>query len=112
MKFKTIEVADTHKRQITMEVSSPKELVLYAEQFKTSDNTNHEFVIGLPLAVRDYSNHQLDSLSKQITEQFKTVCKQQFAIAIHSKKEVDEVHFHISYVGELMDPDTVYNLYS
>ncbi len=112
MKFKTIEVKDTIKRQITMEIASEKEAVLYAQTFTSDDNTNHEFVIGLPLTVRDYNQEQLDHLATELSAKFKQVTNTQFAIAIHSKKMVDEVHFHISYLGDLLDEDVVYDLYS
>lgn len=112
MKFKTIEVKDTVTRQKTMEISSEKELVLFAESFTSEDNTNNEFVIGLPLAVREYNQGQIEGLATELRTKFETVADgRQYAIAIHNKKLEDEVHFHISYCGDAIDADSVYNLY-
>lgn len=104
MKFKPLEINDTVLRQVTMEVESDKEFVLYAESFSSIDNTNHEFVVGLPLEVRDFNVTQLRELAVELSEKFNTVSTDlKFSIAIHSKKQEDEVHFHISYNGCALD---------
>lgn len=112
MKFKVIEVTDTIKRQMVMEVASEKEQVLFADKFSSPTNTNHEFVIGLELEVRDFSQLEVERLANELKTKFETIGNnRQYAIAIHSKKLVDEVHFHISYLGAIIDADTIYNLY-
>ncbi len=98
MKFKPMEIKDTVARQVTMHEDSSKETVLFAEEFAGVENQNYEFVIGLPLAVREFEASQIKELASQIRLVFaKYYNGSDFAIAIHNKNLVDEVHFHISY---------------
>lgn len=108
MKFKTMEIKDASIRQVTMQEDSDKETVLFAEQFKAIENKNNEFVIGLPLEVRMWSLDEITELAKKIRIFFNEYYKgEDFAVAIHSKKLEDEVHFHISYNHEALNPELI-----
>ncbi len=104
MKFKHLDIEATSLRQITMTVSSEKETVLYSEQFESESNKNAEFVVGLPIAVKNMERFTIKLLAKRI----KTCFEEETgithnAIAIHSKDNEEEVHYHISYCGEVTD---------
>lgn len=108
MKFKTLEIKDTPARQVTMRENSEKETVLYAEVFEAVDGGNHEFVIGLPLAVREWNLINIQELAKRIRVVFKEYYPaDDFAVAIHNKNLDDEVHFHISYNRKPLDPAVI-----
>lgn len=108
MKFKPMNVTNIEARQKVMHIDSDKETVLYAEEFKPEADSNNEYVIGLPLAVRDMETEQINVLGKTISEVFAKVNNgQTFAVAIHTKNHEDEVHFHISYNGEELDHSVV-----
>lgn len=112
MKFKPMNVTNIEARQKVMHIDSDKETVLYAEEFKPEADSNNEYVIGLPLAVRDMESEQINELAKTISEVFSTVSNgQTFAVAIHTKNHEDEVHFHISYNGEELDHSEVEQMF-
>lgn len=103
-----MEIKDASKRQVTMQEDSEKETVLFAERFEAVENKNNEFVIGLPLEVRMWSLSEITELAKQIRVAFNKYYKgEDFAVAIHSKKLEDEVHFHISYNHEALNPELI-----
>lgn len=113
MKFKVMHIKDSSSRQKTMHIESDKEIILYADQFLAENNQNHEFVIGLPLEVREWKQNKIDSLAQDIKTLFcDLVQHEQVAVAIHNKKQDDEVHFHISYNGEMAAEETVRTMYS
>lgn len=107
MKFKTMHISDIESRQQVMQFESSKENILFAEKFESSSNTNNEFVIGLPLEVREYDQTSLQTLLKDLRTSFSKFCNETYAIAIHSKKEEAEVHFHISYNGIKLNENDV-----
>lgn len=108
MKFKTMEIKDASIRQVTMQEDSDKETVLFANKFEAVENKNNEFVIGLPLEVRTWSSEEIAELANKIRAVFSKYYKNEdFAVAIHSKKLEDEVHFHISYNYEALNPQVI-----
>lgn len=108
MKFKALEIKDTTARQIVMCENSEKETVLYAEEFEIINNCNNEFVIGLPLAVREWHQNNINELAKKIRVAFKLHYQaDDFAVAIHNKNLDDEVHFHISYNRQPLDQQVI-----
>ncbi len=113
MKFKLLEIQDSKTRQEVMHTESEKEYILYADIFTASDNQNNEFVIGLPLSVREWKQNKIDKLADEIKNSFiQLVNHEQVAVAIHNKKLDDEVHFHISYNGEIPPLDEVRSIYA
>ncbi len=113
MKFKTMDIKDSSARQQVMHFESEKEFVLYADRFNGEGNENKEFVIGLPLEVREWKQNKIDSLAMNIKSVFCDLVKHdQVAVAIHNKKLDDEVHFHISYNGQAADEDAVRALFA
>ncbi|WOO86554.1 hypothetical protein RZE82_05420 [Mollicutes bacterium LVI A0039] len=107
MKFKSMKIEDSQKRQLVMANESAKEYVLYNQPMTWSAESNSEFVVGLPLGVRDYNSAQITALVETITAATVKVIPEPFVIAVHSKKLEDEVHFHISYQNIDVDHDAV-----
>lgn len=107
MKFKAMEIVDIEARQKVMNFESEKEQVLYSERFKNKDSSNFEFVIGLPLEVGKFSKQELEQLCNKLRTSFLMFCNEEFAIAIHSKKNEPEVHFHISYNGVKLEEEEI-----
>lgn len=108
MKFKTLEIKDTSARQVVMRENSEKETVLFSEEFETDGAGNQEFVIGLPLVVREWNHTHINQLAQKIRIIFKQYYNaSDFAVAIHSKNLEDEVHFHISYNRNPLDPEVI-----
>lgn len=108
MKFKFLKITNIAARQIIMCESSEKETVLYAEEFESNSDENNEFVIGLPLAVREWNQNNINDLAQRIREVFmKHYQHEDFAVAIHNKNLDDEVHFHLSYKYEPLDPRVI-----
>lgn len=108
MKFKSLIIDDVAARQKVMREHSLRETVLYSEEFETNQKENFEYVIGLPLAVREYNQEHVGEVARIIKHTFKQVIKDEgFALAIHNKNEDDEVHFHLSYNGMKLNDELV-----
>lgn len=108
MKFKVLKITNTAARQVIIRENSEKETVLYVEEFMSNTNENNEFVIGLPLAVREWHQNNINDLAQRIREVFiKYYQHDDFAVAIHNKNLDDEVHFHLSYNYQPLDPESV-----
>ncbi|MFV0247323.1 MAG: hypothetical protein ACK5HS_05325 [Mycoplasmatales bacterium] len=76
MKFKSMYIEDIEARQKVMHIESDKELILYAETFVPSSDTNNEFVIGLPLVTKDKDLSSLESLASNLRESFSKFTKE------------------------------------
>ncbi len=95
---KYMEISDTKLRQVTMYKESKKEAVLFSEDFKSSDNTNEEFVVGLPIELKKYEKFDYERLASEYKyHASKLLETENVSIAIHTKKEEEEMHFHINF---------------
>lgn len=100
---KYMEIEDTNKRSQVMEITSEKEEVLYVDKFRSSTNQNQEFVVGLPVELANYENFNYANLAADYAYHAKAILQtDDLAIAIHSKLQIDELHFHISFNNDLL----------
>lgn len=101
LKCKYMEITDVAKRQLVMHNESEKELVLYSEAFNDELTANHEFVVGLPYELTTIANFNYEQLANDYRYHAQELLQaNNLSIAIHQKKQDEELHFHINFTNE------------